>query len=40
MSISDDAVEAAWDRALGSMVYDDGTPVELMRNNNPYRPAP
>ena len=27
----------AWDAAASSMVYDDGTPVVVVRNANPYR---
>lgn len=27
----------AWDQAVAAMRYPDGTPVELMTNNNPYR---
>jgi len=27
----------AWDAAVMSMVYPDGTKVELMTNDNPYR---
>ena len=31
------AMEAGWDAAVAAMQYPDGTPVELMTNNNPYR---
>lgn len=27
----------AWDECVSSMVYEDGTVVELATNNNPYR---
>lgn len=33
-----DAIRAeAWDAAVAAMRYPDGTPVELLANNNPYR---
>lgn len=33
-----DQVKAdAWDSAVVSMVYADGTPVEIVANRNPYR---
>lgn len=28
---------AGWDAAIAACVYEDGTPVELVSNTNPYR---
>ena len=40
-TLADDWLNAklaeAWDRAVASLIYDDGTPVELAHNPNPYR---
>lgn len=32
-----EAGEIAWDAAVNSMAYPDGSKVELMTNDNPYR---
>lgn len=29
----------AWDEAVASLVYEDGTPLEVVKNINPYREA-
>lgn len=31
------AQEQAWDEAIASLCYSDGTPVEVIANTNPYR---
>lgn len=28
---------AVWERAVGSLQYEDGSPVEIVSNDNPYR---
>lgn len=32
--------EKAWDEAVASMMYSDGSPVEIVSNANPYRGTP
>ena len=34
------AKEQAWDAVINAMQYEDGTPVELVTNINPYRSQP
>lgn len=31
------AKESAWDECVGSLIYPDGTPVQVASNSNPYR---
>jgi hypothetical protein len=36
-AVVDEVAERAWDHAVGSMRYEDGSPVEIVSVTNPYR---